>query len=134
MSPGKGASRPQRASLIPVMALVAVALSLGLAASSLVPALVLRVQQQQELARVRRDLVAAKLQNRQLTEEVARLSDPAYIEILARSRYNLAKKGEHVYSMIDVPAPSSAASSSADASSAPGAPWWRSVLRWIGGR
>ena len=134
MSTGQKARRSRRVSIVPLMTLLAAAIALGIAVTSLVPGLILRAQQQKELAQVERELVVTQQENSSLKDEVERLSDPEYLEVIARSRYNLAKPGERLYNVIDVP------DATPDATPAPGSTmahtkpsWWRNAVDSLSG-
>lgn len=132
MKQGPSTKRTRRASLVPVMALIAVAACAAIIATSLAPGILLRAQQKRELAQVRAQLAGVKADNRRLSQEVTRLSDPSYVEVIARDRYNLAKPGERVFKVIDVPAPAKPPTTTVD-QEAERAPFWRSAWRWLVG-
>jgi cell division protein FtsB len=113
------------------MALVAIAIIFGVIATSLVPGLMLLSQQEKEIAKVESDLAKANVENARLTEEIARLKDPAYVELIARSRYNLVKPGETLFNVIDAP-PAKPTTTTAPPPAAPD-PWWRQAWEWLVG-
>jgi cell division protein FtsB len=97
------AARNRRSATVFLMAFVTIALMVAFLVTSLIPGLVLRQQQRAELSRLGKELSKIKGQNAQLKDDISRLADPAYVEMLARSRYNMARKGERLYRIIDVP-------------------------------
>lgn len=113
------------------MALLAIAIIFGVIATSLVPGLMLLSEQEKEIAKVEADLASAKAENARLAEEIERLKDPAYVELIARSRYNLVKPGEHLFNVIDAP-PAKPATTTPPPSAEPD-PWWRQAWEWLVG-
>jgi len=131
MTDGPAPRRNRQPSFVPLMALVAIAIIFGVIATSLVPGLMLLSQQEKEIARVESDLAGEKAENARLAEEIERLKDPAYVELIARSRYNLVKPGEHLFNVIDAP-PVKPATTTASPPAAPD-PWWRQAWEWLVG-
>lgn len=67
----------------------------------LAPSLRILVQQQQQLAALRSDVQQQKDVVKGMKGEVARWSDPSYVESLARERLNYVYPGEYSYLVID---------------------------------
>lgn len=67
----------------------------------LAPSLRILVQQQQQLAALRSDVQQQKDVVKGMKGEVARWSDPSYVESLARERLNYVYPGEFSYLVID---------------------------------
>ena len=132
MSTSPDPRRRRRLSLVPVMLLVAVLVTFGVAATSLVPGIRLMWEQEGQLAEGRVQLAQLGAQNARLAEEAERLKDPAYLELIARTRYNLAKPGERLFNVIDAPAPKPARPK-ADVSKGRDTGWWGSVRKWLDG-
>ncbi|MEO9248471.1 septum formation initiator family protein [Citricoccus nitrophenolicus] len=114
---------------------VAFLVVLFVAAVLLAPTLRVFLDQQAELRSVREDIAAERQLEQELTNEIARWDDPAYIQQQARERFNLVMPGEQTYMVIGgdeavedpVPAPASPGEVNPDL------PWadalWDSVVR-----
>lgn len=114
---------------------VAFLVVLFVAAVLLAPTLRVFLDQQSELRAVQEDIAAAQQLERELTHEIARWDDPAYIQQQARERFNLVMPGEQTYMVVGgdeavedpVPAPASPSEVNPDL------PWadalWDSVVR-----
>lgn len=114
---------------------VAFLVVLFVAAVLLAPTLRVFLDQQSELRAVQEDIAAERQLERELTDEIARWDDPAYIQQQARERFNLVMPGEQTYMVIGgdeavedpVPAPDSPGEVNPDL------PWadalWDSVVR-----
>lgn len=121
------APRSRRSATVFFMAFLTIAIIVGLLVTSLIPGLVLREQQSRQLASLDRQLAGIKAENTRLREDLARLSDPAHIEVLARSRYNLVKKGERLYRVIDVPTKETTRA----VASPKAVGWWERTWQWL---
>jgi cell division protein FtsB len=114
---------------------VAFLVVLFVAAVLLAPTLRVFLDQQSELRTVQADIASQRETQQQLTDEIARWDDPAYIQQQARERFNLVLPGEQTYMVIGgedpvedpVPAPASPSDVNPDM------PWadalWDSVVR-----
>jgi cell division protein FtsB len=114
---------------------VALLVVLFVAAVLLAPTLRVFLDQQAELRAVQEDITAQQEEQRQLTAQIARWDDPAYIQQQARDRFNLVMPGEKAYMVIGgdeavedpVPGPASPGQVNPDM------PWadalWDSVVR-----
>jgi len=114
---------------------VALLVVLFVAAVLLAPTLRVYLDQQAELRAVQEDITAQQEEQRQLSAQIARWDDPAYIQQQARDRFNLVMPGEKAYMVIGgdeaiedpVPGPASPGEVNPDM------PWadalWDSVVR-----
>lgn len=114
---------------------VAFLVVLFVAAVLLAPTLRVFLDQQAELRAVQEDIASARELEQELTSEIARWDDPAYIKQQARERFNLVMPGEQTYMVVGgdetvadpVPAPASPSEVNPDL------PWadalWDSVVR-----
>lgn len=114
---------------------VAFLVVLFVAAVLLAPTLRVFLDQQAELRAVQEDIAAERQLEQDLTHEIARWDDPAFIQQQARERFNLVMPGEQTYMVIGgdeavedpVPAPASPGEVNPDL------PWadalWDSVVR-----
>lgn len=114
---------------------VALLVVLFVAAVLLAPTLRVYLDQQAELRAVQEDIAAQQEEQRELTAQIARWDDPAYIQQQARDRFNLVMPGEKAYMVIGgdetvedpVPGPASPGEVNPDM------PWadalWDSVVR-----
>jgi cell division protein FtsB len=114
---------------------VALLVVLFVAAVLLAPTLRIFLDQQAELRAVQDEITTQREEQRQLTAEIARWDDPAYIQQQARDRFNLVMPGEKAYMVIGgdeaaedpVPPPASPGQVNPDM------PWadalWDSVVR-----
>lgn len=114
---------------------VAFLVVLFVAAVLLAPTLRVFLDQQAELRTVQEDIAAERQLEQDLTNEISRWDDPAYIQQQARERFNLVMPGEQTYMVIGgeenvedpVPAPASPGEVN------PELPWadalWDSVVR-----
>jgi cell division protein FtsB len=114
---------------------VAFLVVLFVAAVLLAPTLRVFLDQQSELRAVQADIASQRETQQQLTDEIARWDDPAYIQQQARERFNLVLPGEQTYMVIGgedpvedpVPPPASPGDVNPDM------PWadalWDSVVR-----
>jgi cell division protein FtsB len=137
--PSSGPSRPVVVEPVPARNFsgrsVALLVVLFVAAVLLAPTLRVFLDQQAELRAVQEDITAQQEEQRQLTAEIARWDDPAYIQQQARDRFNLVMPGEKAYMVIGgdetiedpVPGPASPGEVNPDM------PWadalWDSVVR-----
>jgi cell division protein FtsB len=114
---------------------VAFLVVLFVAAVLLAPTLRVFLDQQSELRAVQEDIASERELQQQLTHEIARWDDPAYIQQQARERFNLVLPGEQTYMVIggedpaEDPVPPPASPSDVN----PDMPWadalWDSVVR-----
>ncbi|MFC7403109.1 septum formation initiator family protein [Citricoccus sp. GCM10030269] len=114
---------------------IAFLIVLFVAATLLAPTLRVFLDQQAELRTVREDIAAEQQLQKELTGEIARWDDPAYIQQQARERFNLVMPGERTYMVVGgdetvedpVPPPASPSEVNQDL------PWadalWDSVVR-----
>lgn len=79
---------------------VAFLVVLFVAAVLLAPTLRVFLDQQAELRAVQEDIAAEQQLQQDLTSEIARWEDPAYIQQQARERFNLVMPGEQTYMVI----------------------------------
>lgn len=79
---------------------VAFLVVLFVAAVLLAPTLRVFLDQQAELRAVQEDIAAEQQLQQDLTNEIARWDDPAYIQQQARERFNLVMPGEQTYMVI----------------------------------
>lgn len=63
------------------------------------------VGQQERIHRLEDRLEALQRENRELSEEVERLSDPEELELVARERLGLVEPGERLYAFTPTPSP-----------------------------
>ncbi len=63
------------------------------------------VGQQERIHRLEGRLEALQRENRELSEEVERLSDPEELELVARERLGLVEPGERLYAFTPTPSP-----------------------------
>ncbi|MDI3330426.1 MAG: septum formation initiator family protein [Micrococcus sp.] len=114
---------------------VALLVVLFVAAVLLAPTLRVFLDQQAELRAVQEDIATQQEEQRELTAQIARWDDPAYIRQQARERFNLVMPGEKAYMVIGAdeavedPVPGPASPSEVN----PDMPWadalWDSVVR-----
>lgn len=114
---------------------VAFLVVLFVAAVLLAPTLRVFLDQQSELRAVQEDIAAGRQLEQDLTNEIARWDDPAYIQQQARERFNLVMPGEQTYMVIggdkavEEPVPTPASPGEVN----PDLPWvdalWDSVVR-----
>jgi cell division protein FtsB len=137
--PSSGPSRPAVVEPVPARNFsgrsVALLVVLFVAAVLLAPTLRVFLDQQAELRAVQEDITAQQEEQRELTAQIARWDDPAYIQQQARDRFNLVMPGEKAYMVIGgdeaaedpVPGPASPGQVNPDM------PWadalWDSVVR-----
>ncbi|MDO5495454.1 MAG: septum formation initiator family protein [bacterium] len=67
----------------------------------LAPTLRLYLQQQAAESRISEELAAAEARNAQLEREIARWSDPAFIQAQARDRLGYVMPGQQPYTVVD---------------------------------
>ncbi|MFB9074902.1 septum formation initiator family protein [Citricoccus parietis] len=79
---------------------VAFLVVLFVAAVLLAPTLRVFLDQQAELRAVQEEIAAEQQLQQDLTSEIARWEDPAYIQQQARERFNLVMPGEQTYMVI----------------------------------
>jgi cell division protein FtsB len=77
------------------------------------------IAQRAHISDLERRLVELRTENQMLDEDVARLTDPAELETLARERLGLVRPGERAYVVDPVPPKVSRRPERASAS-----PWW----------
>lgn len=89
----------------PTVTLRALGLFLVLLVAFVVLAPTLRhgVAQQEQLRRLRADVEAAQQRNDELSAEVQRWNDPAYVQAQARDRLGYTMPGERVYRLVNEP-------------------------------
>ncbi|WP_440711153.1 FtsB family cell division protein [Herbiconiux sp. YIM B11900] len=93
------------------------------------PGLRVYVEQRAQLAALHADVDAKTDQNAQLTDEIARWSDPAYIKAEARDRLYYVMPGETSFLIIDdVPAASEGSGAVSDTISTTNVDWLSSVF------
>jgi len=124
---------PPRGSWTAAMSAKAIVLAciLALAAALVVPSLRVYLDQQRELAQLRAERDAAREEVEDLTAELARWDDPAFVVAQARERLAYVFPGETPYRVIDpefvtASAPDSAAGM-AETDPNAGAPWYDSL-------
>lgn len=93
------------------------------------PGLRVYIEQRQQLAALHADVDAKTEQNADLTDEIARWSDPAYIKAEARDRLYYVMPGETSFLIIDdVPAASDDSGAVSDTISTTNVDWLSSVF------
>lgn len=116
MGTGRDATaRARKARRLPRRLVVAVVCAAGILVTNF-PAMTL-FHQRRALAAERSQLASLSAQNRSLTQEQQRLSDPSEVEQLARQDFQLVQPGEQVYSVLP---PSASGATSSGGSSATG--------------
>jgi cell division protein FtsB len=86
------------------------------------------VQQRERIASIDERLAAARAENEQLSGEVARLSDPSEVELLARERLGLVRPGEEAYYLESAEPPPPRA-----APAEPPKSFWSRTWSWLRG-
>lgn len=121
-APARG-SRPPRAGFSKLL----LVLGVGVAAFLLFfPARQL-VGQQQRIHQLEGRLEALQRENRELSQEVERLSDPEELELIARERLGLVEPGERLYAFTPTPSPEP----TPEPGAAGGEPFWSRAWSWL---
>ncbi|MEH0059359.1 septum formation initiator family protein [Auritidibacter ignavus] len=80
--------------------MIAVIMVLFLAVVVMAPSLRTMLQQNQEISQAEADLQAEQQRNEELTQQLNRWDDPAYVQQQARERFNMVMPGEHKYLVV----------------------------------
>jgi cell division protein FtsB len=90
------------------------------------------VNQQQQLASLRAEKQQREQQVAQLTDQIHRWQDPAYIEAQARTRFGWVMPGEVGYVVIDDKGKPVSSKPSSAAQKRNGTPWWQQMWGSVG--